>query len=167
MQLHVSEIDSPIGPLDVVLTAGRVCAMEFSDHHERLEEALQRGFPAATLQVHKAPADLRARMCAYFDGDFAALDNIEIEPHGTEFQKRVWSKLRRVEAGRTISYGGLARKIGRPGSARAVGMSNARNPIVLIVPCHRVIGADGSLTGYGGGLQRKEWLLAHEGNRLV
>jgi methylated-DNA-[protein]-cysteine S-methyltransferase len=101
-------------------------------------------------------------LAAYFDGDVHALNPLVTEPRGTEFQRLVWAALRRIPVGRTISYGELAIIIGRPAAARAVGMANGANPIPVVVPCHRVIGADGSLTGFGGGINRKKWLLAHE-----
>ncbi len=82
--------------------------------------------------------------------------------NGTEFQRRVWGELREIPLGETISYGELARRLGTPGASRAVGLANGRNPVSIVVPCHRVIGADGRLTGYGGGLERKAWLLRHE-----
>ncbi|TMA44133.1 MAG: methylated-DNA--[protein]-cysteine S-methyltransferase, partial [Deltaproteobacteria bacterium] len=90
---------------------------------------------------------------------------IRVDPGGTEFQRRVWGALRKVPPGRTVSYGELARAVGAPGAARAVGAANGSNPVGIVIPCHRVIGADGSLTGYAGGVERKEWLLGHEGNR--
>ena len=103
------------------------------------------------------------RIAAYFDGDVAALDGVEVAPAGTPFQLRVWAELRRIRVGQTRSYQELAAIMGAPTAARAVGAANGRNPISLVVPCHRVIAADRSLHGYGGGLWRKEWLLRHEG----
>ena len=106
-----------------------------------------------------------AQLDAFFAGDRLDFD-LALDPAGTPFQRRVWSELRRIAYGETISYGELARRVGRPGAARAVGLANGRNPISVIVPCHRVIGADGSLTGYGGGIPRKRYLLDHEA-RLI
>jgi methylated-DNA-[protein]-cysteine S-methyltransferase len=102
---------------------------------------------------------------AYFDGDLTAIEGIPTDGGGNAFQQRVWDELKRIPCGTTLSYGELARRIGEPQAqaAQAVGVANAQNPIPVVVPCHRVIGADGSMTGYGGGLHRKEWLLAHEG----
>jgi methylated-DNA-[protein]-cysteine S-methyltransferase len=108
-----------------------------------------------------APAAARA-LLAYFDGDLDAIADLPTATNGTAFQRAVWSALRRIPAGRTVSYGMLATQIGRPKAIRAVGLANGANPIAIVVPCHRVIGADTSLTGYGGGLHRKRWLLAHE-----
>jgi methylated-DNA-[protein]-cysteine S-methyltransferase len=95
-------------------------------------------------------------------GHTAVLDSLEVETAGTPFQRTVWHALREIPAGATMSYGALAKRIGRPSAVRAVGLANGANPIGIVVPCHRVVGADGSLTGYGGGLERKRWLLAHE-----
>lgn len=130
-----------------------------------------RGGVLEALDFEDAPGTppegaLRARLEAYFAGDLDALSAIEVRPaSGTAFQRRVWEELRRIPAGETISYAELARRIGRPSAVRAVGAANGRNPIALVVPCHRVIGKDGSLTGYAGGLERKRWLLEHEGAR--
>ncbi len=108
------------------------------------------------------PFGLVATMNAYFAGDVRAIDHIRVQMRGTAFQNAVWQALRGIPAGETMSYGALAKKLGQPGAMRAVGLANGANPIGVIVPCHRVIGADGSLTGYGGGIARKKWLLAHE-----
>ena len=99
----------------------------------------------------------------YFDGDLASLDEIDVELHGTAFQQRVWNALRTVTVGTTTSYAELARRVGAPAAVRAVGAANGANPVAVVLPCHRIIGSNGSLTGYGGGLERKRWLLHHEG----
>lgn len=101
-------------------------------------------------------------MKAYFAGDLAALDRLEVAPEGTAFQQQVWAALRKIPVGATTSYAQIARAIGRPTAVRAVGAANGRNPIALVVPCHRVIASDGTLCGYAGGLWRKQWLLQHE-----
>jgi methylated-DNA-[protein]-cysteine S-methyltransferase len=106
-------------------------------------------------------ADAAEQLRAYFAGELTRFD-LQLDLHGTTFQRRVWSALLDIPYGTTTSYGSLAEKLGDPRATRAVGLANGRNPISIIVPCHRVIGADGSLTGYGGGLSRKQWLLAHE-----
>jgi methylated-DNA-[protein]-cysteine S-methyltransferase len=107
-------------------------------------------------------ADLREQLAEYFAGARREFE-LELAPRGSEFQRRVWDALREIPYGETESYGALAARIGHPGSARGVGAANGQNPIAIVIPCHRVIGADGSLTGYAGGLERKRWLLAHEG----
>lgn len=114
------------------------------------------------LQQRGAPSAPRLALEAYFEGQVAAIDAIRTLARGTEFQLLVWSALREIPAGSTLSYGALAAKIGRPTAVRAVGAANGANPIPVVVPCHRVIGADSSLTGFGGGLERKRWLLTHE-----
>jgi methylated-DNA-[protein]-cysteine S-methyltransferase len=122
---------------------------------------LQYGAPV--LKNAQAPADIRASLSAYFAGELACLDAIEWRVAGTAFQRKVWTALRTIPAGTTTSYGALAAQLDMPTAVRAVGHANGSNPISIVVPCHRVIGANGSLTGYGGGLQRKRWLLEHEG----
>jgi methylated-DNA-[protein]-cysteine S-methyltransferase len=104
------------------------------------------------------------RVEAYFEGELHALDGLAVEPGGTSFQREVWSALQRIPVGVTTSYSELAAAIGHPAAVRAVGMANSRNPIAVVIPCHRVVGRDGSLTGYAAGIERKRWLLRHEGN---
>ena len=106
------------------------------------------------------------RIEAYLEGDYRSLDQIPVSTGGTAFQQQVWTALRSIPAGTVITYGELAQRLGRPAAARAVGITNSLNPISIVLPCHRVIGADGALTGYAGGLERKRWLLQHEGVRL-
>src|SRR5262249_39375574 len=107
-----------------------------------------------------------AALTRYFDGEIAVLDAIETDAKGTEFQRTCWSNLRKIRAGTTTTYGALAKAMGKPAAMRAVGLANGANPIAIVVPCHRVVGSDGSLTGYGGGLERKRWLLAHEARHV-
>jgi O-6-methylguanine DNA methyltransferase len=113
------------------------------------------------------PAAIAAALDGYFAGDLTAVDAVPVATGGTEFQKSVWAALRSIPAGETRGYGALAAAIGKPGAARAVGLANGMNPIGIVVPCHRVIGASGALTGYAGGVERKRWLLAHEGRGLI
>lgn len=164
--LRIDRVPSPIGPLLVVCDeAGRLCALEFQDHEARLQRLLrtrhgQKG--ARRLLAGRAPAGIRDALGAFFAGALHAVDAIEVRTDGTEFQRRVWAALRRIPAGTTTTYGRLARTIGRPRACRAVGHANGANPVAIVVPCHRLIGADGTLTGYGGGIERKRWLLEHE-----
>ena len=109
------------------------------------------------------PGGLTRAMRAYFKGDLGIIDKLPVETPGTPFQRSVWQALSKIRRGRTISYAELARRIGKPRAVRAAGLANGQNPISIVVPCHRVIGSDGTLTGYGGGLPRKKWLLEHEG----
>ena len=120
------------------------------------------GADTFTLTPAQSPPGVASVMAAYFDGDIHAIDSLPVATGGTAFQKSVWQALRSIPAGETISYGELAKRLGNPAAVRAVGLANGANPIGIVVPCHRVIGANGSLTGYGGGLERKQWLLNHE-----
>jgi methylated-DNA-[protein]-cysteine S-methyltransferase len=127
-----------------------------------MQRLLRRHYGDCTLVPARAPATVRAALTAFFEGDLEAITRLGVRTNGTEFQRRVWAALRAIPAGRTTTYGALATRIGAPTASRAVGLANGANPIAIVVPCHRVIGADGKLTGYGGGLERKQWLLDHE-----
>ena len=153
--------DSPLGPLAAAERAGRICLLHFGAADDDVERALEQWYPGEARARREAPV-ARAVLTRYFAGDLAAIDTVAVELNGTDFQKRVWQALRRIPSGSTISYGELARRIGDPAAVRAVGTANGSNPVAVIVPCHRVIGSDGTLTGYGGGLDRKRWLLVHE-----
>lgn len=162
-ELLVERIDCPpLGPISIVCDEARVCALAFSDHEATIERDLRMRYGAYRLRPADDPAGAAAALRAYLAGDHAALDAVPVDLGGTPFQRAVWSELRLIPPGTTISYSALARRIGRPSATRAVGLANGANPVAIIVPCHRVIGADGTLTGYGGGLHRKSWLLAHE-----
>jgi len=160
---HVAVVTSPIGPLTLAARDGRLCALHFGDVRDDLTRSLTRGEPGEQVVASDDPAGAATALGAYFAGDLDALDRVAVEPAGTPFQLRVWSSLRGVRAGRTASYADVARTIGAPSAVRAVGAANGANPIAIVVPCHRIIGTSGSLTGYGGGLERKRWLLEHEG----
>jgi methylated-DNA-[protein]-cysteine S-methyltransferase len=165
----ISAMASPIGKMRLVTdTAGRLRALDWEDHEERLYRLLARQYPGRRVSLCEGTLDkaIRDPLDAYFAGDLDAIDAIEVATGGTAFQKLAWAALRKIPAGQTASYGQQAARIGRPAAVRAVGLANGANPVGLVVPCHRVIGADGSLTGYGGGLHRKQWLLAHEGARI-
>lgn len=161
--LTLDRIDTPTG---VVLTItgsdGAVRALDFAGYEERMMGLLGRHWPRATLVEGSAPAAVRSAIAAYFAGDAAALDGLKVRTNGTEFQRSVWAALRAIPHGETRTYGQLAAAIGKPKAVRAAGLANGQNPIAVIVPCHRVIGANGTLTGYAGGLERKKWLLEHE-----
>lgn len=163
--LQLDRIATPIGELVIIADGkGRLRAVDWSDHAPRMLQLLGRhcGKTGFVLSPRRNPGGLSAAMRAYFKGDLAVIDDLPVDTLGTDFQRAVWRQLRRIPCGETISYGDLARRIGRPAAMRAVGLANGSNPISIVVPCHRVIGSDGSLTGYGGGIQRKRWLLAHE-----
>jgi methylated-DNA-[protein]-cysteine S-methyltransferase len=138
-------------------------AFDWEDHAARIRELLRLQYGAVDLKEARAPRPIRSALSAYFKGDLAALNKIEWRIAGTPFQQKVWNALPKIPAGKTMSYGALATKLGAPNAMRAVGHANGSNPISVVVPCHRLIGANGSLVKYGGGLERKRWLLRHEG----
>jgi methylated-DNA-[protein]-cysteine S-methyltransferase len=160
----LDRLPSPIGTLLVVTDEdGRLRALEFDDHDARLMTLLRRHYDDKfTLTQERAPAHVAGALRSYFAGRLDAVAQLPVATGGTPFQRLVWSALRLIPAGQTVSYGELASSIGRPGASRAVGLANRANPIGIVVPCHRVIGANGKLTGYAGGLERKQWLLDHE-----
>ncbi len=167
LQLLIDKIDTPIGEFIIVADeAGSLCALDWSSHEARLQKLLQRYYDAFfstfTLTSVRNPYGFADAMRAYFAGDTAVIDKLPVRFGGTPFQQRVWTQLRRIACGTTISYSELARRINQPKAVRAVGFANSANPLSIVVPCHRVIGANGNLTGYGGGIERKRWLLAHE-----
>lgn len=151
--IELSRVESPIGPLVLATGSRGLCALSL---HGRLPDV------AGPAREGKPPREIAAALSAYFGGDLRAIDGLEVHPRGTEFQRRVWAALRTIPAGTTWSYARLALAIGQPAAARAVGAANGSNPIAVIIPCHRVIASDGSLGGYGGGLDMKRWLLRHE-----
>ncbi len=166
MNLLMDRMESPIGELLIVSDGANLCVVEFENGEDRLETYLHKRYGDFTLKQADDPQGFSNRIRAYFAGNIHTLDNIPVATSGTEFQRRVWMALRDIPGGSTTSYGDLAKKIGKPGASRAVGLANGMNPIPIVLPCHRVIGADASLTGYGGGLDRKRWLLEHEGVQL-
>lgn len=165
--LLLDRVGTPIGTLLIVHGEhGRLHAAEFQDHEDRLHRSLRLGYGAYELRNARAAMSLRERIEAYFTGRLDAIDAVETATRGTPFQEKVWRALRRIRPGQTLTYGALARRIGEAKAIRAVGAANGANPVSVIVPCHRLIGADGSLIRYGGGLERKRWLLQHEGVAL-
>lgn len=167
--LTLDRIGSPVGEVLVATDAqGAVRALDFHDYEARFLRLLRRHYGEVALVPGSAPEPVRRAVQAYFSGDLAAFDGVEVKTGGTDFQRSVWRALRTIPAGETWTYGRLAQAVGSPKAVRAVGLANGSNPIAVIVPCHRVIGANGTLTGYAGGLERKRWLLAHEaGGRLI
>jgi methylated-DNA-[protein]-cysteine S-methyltransferase len=163
MILHQSVMASPIGRLILVARGDTLVAVVFEEGEEEMRRWLARRFGETRLEEHPDPAGAASALRAYFNGKLEALDRVKVDTGGTEFQQAVWKELRRIPAGSTASYAELAARVGRPSAVRAVGAANGSNPIPVILPCHRVIASDGTLCGYGGGLDRKEWLLAHEG----
>jgi O-6-methylguanine DNA methyltransferase len=164
MHLRLDHYVSPLGPLLLVTDDdGALRALDFADYESRMQRLLQDHYGDVVLKKCAAPKSVIRALDADFDGDLTALDDVQVATGGTEFQRDVWRALREIPAGTTQSYGEIATRIGRTGSGRAVGAANGANPIAIVVPCHRVIGANGNLTGYGGGIERKRWLLNHEG----
>jgi len=163
-RLAIDRLETPIG---VALLAtdeeGYLRAFDWSDYEARQLKLVQRYNGDVPTQPGAAPAQMREALTAYFDGELHALETIAWRTCGTAFQLSCWRALWDIPVGQTASYGEQAARIGKPKAVRAVGLANGANPIGLVVPCHRVIGANGALTGYGGGLQRKRWLLRHEG----
>jgi methylated-DNA-[protein]-cysteine S-methyltransferase len=165
LQLLIDRIETPIGELGIVADEdGRLRAAEWTEHDDRMHRSFRvhYGKDGYTLTGARDPAGFSTALRAYFDGELAAIDGLKVATGGTEFQRCVWKALRTIRCGETISYAALAERVGRPTAVRAVGHANGDNPISVVVPCHRVIGTNGSLTGYGGGIERKRWLLAHE-----
>lgn len=162
-RLFLDRAPSPIGELLLVTDETEALrALDFHDHEHRLDRLLKTHYGPLRPDVGAAPARIRDAMAAYFAGEFHALNTIAWATNGTAFQHAVWTALTQIPAGATITYSELARRAGRPLAIRAAGHANGSNPLSIVAPCHRVIGMDGALTGYGGGVERKRWLLAHE-----
>jgi methylated-DNA-[protein]-cysteine S-methyltransferase len=160
--IRFDEIASPVGPLTIAERAGRLCLLHFGPLDDHVLTMFERWYPREPRERRPIPA-IATALARYFAGEIHAINDVAVELNGTPFQKSVWNALRRIPAGSTVSYATLAKRIGQRTAVRAVGAANGANPVAIVVPCHRVIGSDGSLTGYGGGLERKQWLLAHEG----
>lgn len=163
MHLTLFRYAAPVGEILIVTDGDTLRALDFADYEGRMRMLLGRHYGAVTLDDGDAPVAVTAALDAYFGGDTTALDALPVATAGSDFQRSVWAALRNIPAGSTTGYGALAAVLGKPGAARAVGLANGANPIGIVVPCHRVIGANGTLTGYAGGLERKRWLLRHEG----
>ncbi len=161
--LHYDEFVSPIGRILFATDGQAVCSLDFSGYESRMQALLAKRYSNPEFQPKSDPLQLRARLEQYFDGRMNVFDDLAVNTGGTPFQEQVWKMLREIPSGHTWSYGQLAARLGRPQASRAVGRANGLNPVAIIVPCHRVIGASNALVGYGGGLHRKEWLLRHEG----
>jgi methylated-DNA-[protein]-cysteine S-methyltransferase len=173
MILSRAIISTPVGDMLALASAEGLCALEFTtvegpsrgqERSTRLNARLRRWFPAHEIVDRETPAAARARewLTAYFESARADAGDLRLDMRGTPFETRVWTALRAIPPGGTTSYAAIAQALGSAGASRAVGAANGANPIAIIVPCHRVIGSSGALTGYGGGLDRKKWLLDHE-----
>ena len=163
MRLRIARLNSPVSALLLVTDETDVLrALCLGDRMDKLDRSLRIQYGEQLLTEDRAPDAIKEPLEAYFDGSLDALDAIPVATAGTPFQRDVWRALRTIPAGTTTTYGHLASILGREGASRAVGAANGANPIAIVIPCHRVVGANGTLTGYGGGLARKRWLLAHE-----
>jgi methylated-DNA-[protein]-cysteine S-methyltransferase len=168
MDLYLERLPTPIGVLLLVTDETHLRAIQLGDHEDRLQSSLRRYVGSAALREQAGRLGVGDALQRYFAGDLGAIDGIPIAMNGTPFELAVWDALRKIPAGTTTTYGAMALSLGHTVAAsRAVGMANGANPIPIVVPCHRVIGANGNLTGYGGGMGRKRWLLHHEGVLLV
>lgn len=166
-ELLYDTFDSPIGTIVLVADGEQMCSLDFADYEPRMLALLRKRYGDFQLTQMVDPCGFSNQVRAYFAGDYRCLDTIPVNTGGTAFQQQVWSALRTIPAGTTTSYGRLAAQLGKPSASRAVGAANALNPIAIVLPCHRVVGANASLTGYAGGLERKHWLLQHEGQTLL
>ncbi len=167
MELLIDRVFSPIGTVVVVSDGECLRALDFEDYEHRMQNLLARYYGEVSLRASRNPGGASQAVEAYFGGKLTALDDFPVASQGSAFQQLVWRSLRDIPCGATLSYGELAKRIGNPAASRAVGLANGSNPIAIAVPCHRVIGANGDLTGYGGGMERKRWLLMHEGALLL
>ena len=167
MQLLFDEIDSPIGMVLIAVDDGKLCALDFAGDETRMEALLEKRYGSGIFRqgmVKKPnPCGFSDKVRHYFAGELSALETIPVATGGTAFQQACWQALRHIPPGSTASYGEQAARLSNPKAVRAVGRTNGLNPVALVLPCHRVVGANGTLTGYAGGLWRKEWLLKHEG----
>jgi methylated-DNA-[protein]-cysteine S-methyltransferase len=166
MKLMFDTIQTPIGAVTLVVLTGKLVFVDFEGNEARMKRLLTARFGAYTPVAMHDPHGFSTKLLAYFAGDLGAVRDIPVSTGGTPLQAQVWNALREIPAGETISYGALAARFGKPGAVRAVGTINSLNPISIVLPCHRVIGANGDLTGYAGGLERKHWLLTHEGAQI-
>ncbi len=166
LEFSIDRLPTPVGELQIVADdQGNLRTIDWTEHEARMRLLLDRyyGKGRYALRHSRNPGGLTAAMRDYFSGNVAVIDTLPVKTTGTPFQRSVWRALRTIPHGTTITYAQLAARIGSPKAIRAAGLANGQNPISIVVPCHRVIGSNGTLTGYGGGLPRKKWLLEHEG----
>jgi methylated-DNA-[protein]-cysteine S-methyltransferase len=166
MELFLDRVESPVGTIVLISDGDALRVLDFVDCEERMQRLLRLHYGPQPVVESRESLGIKRSVEAYFAGELTSVEAVPVRTEGTAFQKQVWAELRHIAAGTTVSYGELAKRIGRPGASRAVGLANGSNPIAIVVPCHRVIGSTGALTGYGGGIERKRWLLRHEGAQL-
>jgi len=162
-ELQSDKYSSPIGEILILANGGKLCYLDFADNDSRLQKLLKTRFGEYSIIPEHNVLNMQSRLDQYFAGKWEAFDGLELRTDGTEFQRTVWCGLKQIPVGKAISYHQLAKSIKIPKAIRAAASANAKNPISIIIPCHRVIGSDGSLRGYAGGVDRKSWLLRHEG----
>lgn len=167
MELLIDRIGSALGEILLVSDGQRLCALDYADCETRMMTLLRRHVPDVQWRETLDPQGFSTAIRTYLAGDLACIDRIPVNTEGTTFQQQVWAVLRTIPPGTVLTYSELAKKLGKPTAYRAVGMTNALNPIAIVVPCHRLVGTNGALTGYAGGLERKRWLLQHEGVRVA
>jgi methylated-DNA-[protein]-cysteine S-methyltransferase len=163
IELFIDRVEFELGQILVVTDGEALCAVDFSGYEQRMMKLLSVRYNSMRLVERVNPQGFSHRISAYLAGNFVSIERIPVRTGGTAFQQQVWLALRTILPGTTITYAELAQRIARPKAYRAVGLANSLNPIAIVLPCHRVVGANGSLTGYAGGLDRKGWLLQHEG----
>lgn len=161
-QLLEEHLQTPIGVLVLTHDGKSLCNAEFENQDERRRQELVHHFRGIKVERTRMRSIFGDALNDYFEGDVCAIDKLPVFKLGTPFQQKAWAALRRIPVGKTRGYGEQAAKLGNPNAARAIGRANGLNPISIVVPCHRLVGADGSLVHYGGGLERKRWLLEHE-----
>lgn len=169
MTIVTTDFPTPVGTVRIAVRGAgadeTVVACGFADHWDGITATVSPRF--AGEEWVEGTSEAATALGRYLDGDIGAIDDLPVDAGGSDFQARVWAELRRIPAGTTCSYADIARALGQPTATRAVGTANGRNPVSIVVPCHRVVRADGALGGYGGGLDRKTWLLGHEGANLA
>ncbi|MGB5707616.1 MAG: methylated-DNA--[protein]-cysteine S-methyltransferase [Arenicellales bacterium] len=161
--LESSVYPSPIGNIQLLTADGKLCYLDFADNEPRMHQLLKRRFGEYRIVESSKHKQVHKRLDRYFAGDTDAFEQLEVDTGGTPFQRKVWLTLQKIPRGKTLDYSTLAKRAGNEKAVRAAASSNARNPVSIVIPCHRVIGKDGSLRGYAGGEYRKQWLLEHEG----
>ncbi|MEM9149257.1 MAG: methylated-DNA--[protein]-cysteine S-methyltransferase [Cyanobacteria bacterium P01_F01_bin.3] len=160
---ETDSVPTPVGDVIVVVKSGVLIALDFEEYRDRMMKLLDKRFGSIELVSVENPAGVCDRVKQYFTGKLRALESMPMATGGTDFQRQVWQGLRGIAPGTVMTYGELAQAMDNPKAVRAVGLANSLNPIAIALPCHRVVGAGGKLTGYAGGLERKQWLLSHEG----
>ena len=164
--LYQNEFESPIGEITFLDDGESLCFMDFSENTHRLETILKRKFGPFQIESGNDNLGIGPRLEQYVEGNLQAFAGISLNTPGTDFQTSVWSQLQKIPPGKVLSYNQLAAKLSNPKAIRAAGTAKGSNPVAIVIPCHRVIGKDGSLRGYAGGEWRKQWLLNHEGYRI-